>query len=201
MFIGPKKFVFLLVMTLLVGLGIEFSQAKEVMPLGPRNTKIEGSIPYTVIGKYEARFNDFRGWIALEDNLQKVQSVYLEIQAGSIKSNCPTCDKIARSRRLLNTIRYPKIIFKSDRITLNQNGYKVEGVLEMHGIKKKINFPFKIKIMNDHPDKHRTIEIHGVWLLNRKQFNIIWSRRLDHNGLIVGDLFTVNWEIKLDTSA
>ncbi len=201
MFKGPRKFIFLFVITVMLGLGTGFSQAKEVMPLGPRNTKIEGSIPYTVIGKYEARFNDFRGWVALEDNLQKVQSVYLEIQAGSIKSNCPSCDKIARSRRLLNTVRYPKIIFKSDRITLNKNGYKVEGVLDMHGIKRKIDFPFKIKIMNDHSDKHRTIVIHGVWSLNRKQFNIIWSRRLDQNGLVVGDILTVNWEIRLDTSS
>jgi polyisoprenoid-binding protein YceI len=169
--------------------------AQENIVLGPGETKIIGSIPYSVIGTYEAQFGVFKGRIIL-DRSRRVQSVYLEIQASSIKSNCPWCDKMARSRRLLYTARYPKIIFKSDKIIQDQSAYQVRGVLEMHGIKRRVSFPFKEKIINDQRNKGRMLELKGNWIINRKDFNIVWSKALDRGGVVVGDNFTVKWGIK-----
>jgi polyisoprenoid-binding protein YceI len=185
------------VLTVLFGMGIGQSSAKEIFTLGLHETRIDGSIPYAVIGQYKAQFGVFRGWIALDENLQQIQSVYLEIQPDSIKSNCPWCDKIARSRRLLNTARYPKIIFKSEKIIYNEKGYKVIGVLEMHGIKRRMTFPFQAGTIIDQRTKRKLLDIKGNWRINRKHFNIIWSRRLDRGGAVVSDYFTVHWRIKL----
>ena len=92
------------------------ARAAEAITLGPDNTLMTGSIAYAVLGKYKAHFKTFHGTVTLERASGQVQSVYLEIQAASIKSNCAACDRAARSRRLLNTARYPKITFKSDKI-------------------------------------------------------------------------------------
>src|SRR5689334_22964550 len=110
------KFLILVIFTASLGMGICQSDAQGIITFGPRDTKIDGSIPYAVMGKYKVRFNAFKGRITLDEKSQRIQSVYLEIEASSIKSNRPWYDKIARSRRLLYTARYPKIIFKSDKI-------------------------------------------------------------------------------------
>ena len=67
------------------------------------------------------------------------------------------------------------------------SGYKVQGVLEMHGVKRRMIFPFK----------REGLDIKGSWNINRKDFNIIWSKTLDHGGVLVGDIFTVDWGLRL----
>ena len=172
------------------------SYAEGIITFGPRETKIEGSIKYTVIGQYNAHFDIFKGRIIVDGGSQKVQSVYLEIEAGSIRSRHPWCDKLARSRRLLNTARYPKIIFKSDKIMFDESGYKVKGVLEMHGIKKRMIFPFESRIITDQNSGRKILVLKGSWDIDRKDFNIIWNKYLDQGGLVVSDEFTVDWGIR-----
>lgn len=189
--------LFLIGFPVLLGMGISRSYAEVIVPFNPSSTKIIGSIPYSVIGRYIAHFNNFKGRITLDEDLERVRSVYLEIEADSIESNCPWCDKIARSRRLLNTARYPKVIFKSEMITQDKCGYKVRGILRMHGIKRRLTFPFKAEIIIDQKTKRTILDLNGSWSINRKDFNIDWNRYLDRGGVLVGDHFTVNWGIKV----
>ena len=165
--------------------------AQRVVLFSPREAKIEGSIPYAVIGKYKAEFKVFKGEIDLDQNLQRIRSVVLDIKVNSITSNSPRCDHIIRSGRLLNSKRYPDIVFHSDKIIHDDEGFKVQGVLGMHGIKKRLIFPFKVAITHD------LLDIQGSWIINRKDFHIIWNRYLDHGGVLVGDDLTVNWVIKV----
>jgi polyisoprenoid-binding protein YceI len=79
--------------TILLGMGAGRSYASEIITFGPRETKIEGSIQYTLIGRYVAHFNSFRGRIVLDERSKRVRSVYLDIDAGSIQSDHPRCDK------------------------------------------------------------------------------------------------------------
>jgi polyisoprenoid-binding protein YceI len=183
--------------TVLLATSTGQSYAGGIVTFGPHETQIEGSIKYSVIGRYVAHFNSFKGRINLDVKSQRIQSVYLDIEAGSIQSNHPWCDKIARSRRLLYTARYPKIIFKSDEIIQDESGYKVKGVLEMRGIKRRLIFPFKVEILIDQKAKRKLLDLKGNWNINRKDFNIIWNKYLDHGGVLVSDIFTVNWGIKI----
>ena len=177
------------------GIGTGQSYAAEVISFGPHETRIEGTIKYSVIGRYTAHFNSFEGRIVLDEKSQRVQSVYLEIDAASIKSNHPWYDKLARSRRLLGARRYPKIIFKSDKILQDAGGYQVKGVLEMHGIRRRMIFPFKAEIIGQN-SQWKLLDIKGSWNIDRKDFNIIWNKYLDHGGIVVSDVFTVNWGIR-----
>ena len=172
------------------------SYASGLITFGPKETKIDGSVPYSVLGKYKAQFNDFKGMITLDQHLQRVQSVYLEIKIGSITSNCPWCDNIVKSKRLLNIAKYPKIIFKSEGIIHDEQGFKVKGILEMHGVKRRMIFPFNVEIINDQKFNGQLLDLKGSWVINRKEFNIIWNKSLDRGGVLVGDNITVNWGIK-----
>jgi polyisoprenoid-binding protein YceI len=189
-----KSLIFILIA--FWGMGNCPSQAQETVTFGPGETKIVGAIPYSLIGNYRARFSDFKGRITLDDNSRSIRSVNLEIEAGSIKSNHPWLDRLARSRKLLNTARYPKIIFNSDKIIHDDNGYQVHGVLEMHGIKKRLAFPFKAVFITDQNTRREVLDLKGTWSINRKDFDIIWNKYLDRGGIVVGDFLTVDWGIR-----
>ncbi len=163
---------------------------------GPQETRIKASIKYTVIGQYVAGFDAFKGTITADPQTGKILSVVLEIDARSIHSNCTTCDDIVRSRQLLDTERYPKIIFKSSSIIEDDNGYRVTGILDLHGVQKEMTFPFDV-VMGEGPVAgQKNLDIQGKWVINRKEFGIIWNRVLDKGGILVGNHITVHWGIK-----
>jgi len=189
------KFLIPVLIVILSWMGMGQSGAQTIA-FGPDTAKIFGYISYSVVGKYKARFNSFKGRIALDEKWQRIRSVYLEINAGSIKSNHPWYDRIVRSPRALYTAKYPKIIFKSDEINQDKGGYMVRGILEMHGVKRRMVFPFKVGIAVDRATKRKLLVFTGHWKINRKDFNIVWNRLLDRGGVLVGDYFTVNWVIK-----
>ncbi len=66
----------------------------------------------------------------------------------------------------------------------------------MHGIKRRMIFPFKVKMMVDRDTHWKLFDLQGRWNINRKDFNIIWNKYLDRGGVLVSDIFTVNWGIR-----
>lgn len=186
----------ILPMLLIIFFSIADCYGSEIIEFGPEETEITGSIKYTVIGKYRSNFDQFRGEITLDGKTESIESVYLEIEAQTIESSCKWCDKIVRSKQLLYTEKYPKIIFQSNQIIKDENGYSVKGTLDMHGVKKEIIFPFEVEITFDDEAQQKLLTIGGKWLIKRKGFDIVWNKLLDKGGVLVGNYITVDWGIK-----
>jgi polyisoprenoid-binding protein YceI len=170
----------------------QYSYADRIITFGPQETKINGSIKYSVIGRYKAQFGAFQGSITIDERSNNIRSVYLEIEASSIQSDCQWCDQIVRSDKLLAVKKYPKIIFKSTEIISSGENYTVKGTLDVHGVTKDMRFPFAVKI----DAKEKTLDVEGQWMINRKDFKITWNKLLDQGGVLVGNYFTVDWGIK-----
>ncbi len=182
------------VLFVLVAAGPGF--ASGVVEFGPGETTIEGSIRYTVIGHYEFEFDRFKGEIAVDEDSREILDVYLEIEAESIGSECLWCDKIVRSEQLLHTEKHPLIVFKSQKIFRDEEGYQVTGILDMHGKTKEMTFPFSAEFITDEQTGENGIAVNGRWVINRKDFDIIWNRLLDVGGVLVGNHITVEWGIR-----
>ncbi len=152
---------------------------------------IKGSIKYSVIGRYHSDFKECSGLITYDDIQKQVKSVNLEIKTKSIHSNCGWCDKIVISKQLLYAEQYPLIIFNGKDFERDIEGYRVKGIIDLHGVKKVLNSQFAVV---DHGDGNLSLK--GKWVFRRKDFNIIWNKALDHGGVLVGDHITVAWEIR-----
>lgn len=172
----------------------------EKLEFGPENTKLEGSISYSLIGKYKAVFSTFNGEIDFDNNSRKIKSVILRIETKSIQSAFSTLDKIVRSKQILDVEQFPEIVFKSNNIVKAEHGYLVQGILSMHGVEKEATFPFEFEAVGSPEDVHQVIKASGSWVIDRKEFNVVWSKLLDKGGVIVGNNITIDWEIEIKQS-
>lgn len=193
MYIKTWAFVLLIVLSFIFPLS-ESSGFTRVS-IGPQEAKIISSIKYSVIGLYRAEFEQFSGNITINQDSKELQSVDLNISVASLKSNCSWCDKIVRSKQLLSVEEFPQIIFLSHEIVKGVEGYMVKGVLSLHGQSKVISFPFESNRSQETETGITRLTVKGQWLINRKDFNILWNRVLDKGGVLVGDFITVDWEI------
>ncbi|MCA9603895.1 MAG: YceI family protein [Myxococcales bacterium] len=70
--------------------------------------------------------------------------INVEIDAASINTQNAKRDEHLRSADFFDVAKYPKITFKSTKVTKKgKGGIVVEGDFTMHGVTKKIKFPFK----------------------------------------------------------
>jgi polyisoprenoid-binding protein YceI len=180
-----------MILTSLVLLNPSTASSFVSVEVGPDEAQIKASIRYTVIGRYNAEFENYKGNIAIDWENDDIRSVDLIIDAASIFSNCDWCDKIVRSKQLLYVEEYPQIIFRSDEIIKNTDGYQVKGILDLHGEQRELSFPFQVSRAEDQ------LIAKGQWIIERKEFKIIWNKLLDKGGVLVGNTITVDWEINL----
>ncbi len=152
---------------------------------------IKGAISYSVIGMYRSIFKDCSGKIVYDSLQAQVKSVEISITTASLESDCKWCDRIVRSKQVLDAAAYPVITFKSENFENKEDGPWASGIFNLHGVAKNLRAPFDLKEQNDN-----TLSLTGTWELRRKDFNIIWNRWLDYGGILVGDYITVNWQVK-----
>ena len=158
-------------------------------------SKIEGKVRYIVIGHYNPRFNKFNGYIRVSPSRLKDMAVKIWIEPDSISSKLKKIDKIAKSKLLLNVKSYPFITFESLFIEKKKEQYFITGILNLHGIEKKLTFPFNLQGPFFDINHRKCIKANGEWKLNRKNFDIIWHPLLDKGGIVVEDQLRIIWDV------
>jgi len=198
--IGAKPFDEQLKQVIMGGGGVQQANASDgiipgfvskIVEFGPAQTRMNATVSYGVVGKYQAHFKNFKGSMAIDEATSTIQSVLIEIDTDSLQSTCGWCDMAVRSARLLNIAQYPKIIFKGKDIVENSDGLHVQGILEIRGLIKEVLLPCNVITVNG------VFNVKGKWVINRKDFGIRWSKFFDHGGIVVGDEIQVEWDIKI----
>ena len=87
-------------------------------------------------------FKDISGIINFDSGNLGITKLALKIKVESINTGNGLQNKHAKGEEWFNAEKYPEIEFSSSKIEKTESGYKANGVLEMHGVKKDISVPF-----------------------------------------------------------
>jgi polyisoprenoid-binding protein YceI len=127
------------------------AEAANVVALSPANAKIQ--FVGTHVGPKpdpQARvgtFKDFAGQAALSSDSQSLESVTLDIQAGSLETQNGKLTNHLNTEDFLDTRSHPTITFKSKSISKGENGKtNIVGDLTLHGVTKEVTIPADVTI-------------------------------------------------------
>lgn len=103
-------------------------------------------------------FNDVNGTFNIDDKNPGASKVEVEIGAASVNTLHSDRDEHLRKADFFDVKKYPKITFKSTKVTKKaKNQYQVTGDLKLHGKTKPVTFVFNhMKTGKDHQGKTRT---------------------------------------------
>lgn len=158
-------------------------------------SRIASSVHYSVVGKYNPIFEEFRGVIYLDSQTKELMGVRLVIKTDSVKSKFPQLDEIAKSKKLLFAEEFPEIVYESFNIKHKKKGFHAIGMLDLHGVINHLEDPFIFEGPLQDEEGRLYVRSAGKWVINRKDYNIIWSKFFDIGGILVGNNITVDWEI------
>lgn len=124
--------------------------------------------------KQEGKFTGVTGSINLPDADPTHASVVFSIDVNSLQTANADLTKHLLSPDFLDAAKFPTARFASTRITAAAGGYQVEGVFDLHGVKKQIGFPAQITVSGNEATAT------SKFLLNRQPFGVVYPGAPDN---------------------
>lgn len=104
--------------------------------LDPGHASATFAVSHLGVSTTEGRFNDIKGVIVLDG---AKSSVLVEIATKSVDSNNVKRDQHLRSPDFFDAKQFPKLVFKSTKVTPTATGLKIAGKLTIKGRTKKVS--------------------------------------------------------------
>ena len=90
-------------------------------------------------------FSGLKGDIIFDENNLDASKFNVSVDVNTISTGNGLMNRHAKGDSWFDAEKYPAIRFTSDKISKTADGFKVDGTMDMHGIKKAITFPFTFK--------------------------------------------------------
>lgn len=145
-----KIIIFTLLFSLLTGVQKGFSKATS-WELDEAHAYVYFTIDH-IFSKVRGHFEDFSAEIYFDpDNLAE-SSFFFEVKVDSINTYLGKRDRHLRSKDFFHEDEYPRITFKSTKITKEGDSlFNVDGTLNIKGKDYDFRLPFTLAGVSDHP--------------------------------------------------
>jgi len=133
------------------------------------HSTVQFSVPISNgITRITGKFTDYTIDIDYVDKDFTKSTISTTIKVESINTGIAGRDDHLRTKDFFDVETYPHITFTSDRIEKQGEGYVAYGDFTMHGITKKIEFPFTVTGV----DGENTIGIQSRLTINRMEYGV-----------------------------
>jgi polyisoprenoid-binding protein YceI len=173
------------------------SSAADKYDIDRSHSSIGFAVKHMVVTKVRGEFNEWTGTILYDDKDISRSSVEVSIKTASIDTKDAKRDQHLRGPDFFDAEKHPAITFKSKRIEKAENGFVAVGDLTMRGVTKEIGIPFELAGTVVDPYGNTRLGLSARTSLNRQDYGVSWSKKLDAGGLVVGD----EVEIVIDVEA
>lgn len=188
-----KSFRLFGTLLLLAGIALAADEYK----IDPAHSAANFSVKHMLISTVHGRFAAVSGTIIYDEKDPSKSSVEAIIKADSVNTDNESRDKHLKSADFFEVEKFPEITFKSKRVEKRGNQLVAIGTLTMKGVSKDIELPFEIAKLNT--PRGTLIGVGASTELNRQDYGVSYSRKLDNGGLVVSD--TVKIELNLEARA
>jgi polyisoprenoid-binding protein YceI len=162
----------------------------------PQHSTVEFRVKHMVIATVHGRFREFVGGVVADS----MPAVSATIAAASLETFSDERDAHLRSDDFFDVERYPEIVFASRdglRFDGEQERFTLPGDLTIKGVTRPVELLGRIVGRGLDSDGRERIAFGVEGEIDRTDFGLVWNRRLETGGLLVGNRV----ELALDLAA
>ena len=173
------------------------SVSADTYVVDPNHSEIGFKVRH-LVSRVPGRFTTFSGTFNINSENMTESTAELTIETASISTNVTDRDNHLRSEDFFHAEKYPQITFKSSKIRkTGKDKYDVDGILTMRGVSQPITIDVEFLGFGS-MGKTTKAGFEATAKVNRKDFDILWNRALDHGGTILGDDVTISINLELN---
>jgi polyisoprenoid-binding protein YceI len=172
-----------------------FSHAADVYQIDASHTAVGFTVRHMVINNVRGGFKDFTGTVEYDPADLSQLTAKGVVKAASIDTGIAARDTHLRGEDFFNVAKYPDITFTSKRVEQKGGQSVLVGDFTMHGVTKELALPMTINGPVVDPMGKTRIGLEFATTINRQDYGIQWSQKLDSGGLVLAD------EVKIEIAA
>jgi polyisoprenoid-binding protein YceI len=160
-----------------------------------QHSSISFKVRHLLVAKVRGRFTRWRGALHFDERHPSDSSVDVEIDAGSIDTAEPARDAHLRSADFFDVANFPHMTFRSRRVEAAGEGFRVAGELTLRGVTRPVVLEVEYGGSMRDPYGNDRAGFSARATIDRKAFGINFNQVLDHGGLALGELVTIEIEV------
>jgi polyisoprenoid-binding protein YceI len=157
--------------------------------IDPAHTSIGFKVKHMMVTNVKGVFEKFKGTVNIDEKDITKSKVDVSIELASVNSNIAKRDDHLRSPDFFDVARFPTMTFISTRVEkAGADKLKVTGNLTIKGVTKQVILNVEGptgEIKN--PQGNLIRGASASTTINRHDFGVSWSKKLDGGGLVVAD--------------
>lgn len=119
------------------------SQAADSYKIDPVHSSIGFGIMHLGVTHVYGRFNDVSGTVVFDKEDPSKSAIDLEVKVESVDTHVPKRDQHLKSPDFFNAKQFPIMSFKSKKVEVKGDDYKITGDFTLRGVTKPITIDFK----------------------------------------------------------
>jgi len=166
--------------------------------LDPVHSVAEFKVKHMMISNVKGQFANVTGVLTLDEADPTNSRVEASIEAGSVNTRDTQRDTHLKSEDFFHAEKFPKLLFKSTRITRIGNGeLAVAGGLTIRGVTRNVVFTVEgpTQPAKD-PWGNTRLGLSATTKINRKDFGLTWNAALEAGSILVGDDVTITLDVE-----
>jgi polyisoprenoid-binding protein YceI len=167
--------------------------------IDPVHSSAQFAVTHLMISKVRGEFHAVNGTVSVDDADISKSSVEVTIDASTVDTREPDRDKDLKSPNFLDVAKYPTMSFKSTKVERGAAGHlKVTGDLTIHGVTKSVILDVtEPKNPIKDPWGLQRTAVSGTTKINRQDFGLSFSAKLDSGGLVVGNEVEITLDVEM----
>jgi|SRR5262245_8292484 len=173
------------------------TQTRTTWAIDPAHTHVAFAVKHLMISTVRGRFTGVSGTVHTDEADPAKGDVEIEIDAATIDTREPQRDAHLKSPDFLDVEKFPKLTFKSTRVTGTADQFKVTGDLTIHGVTKQVVLDVTSEGRAKDPWGGERAGFTASTALKRGEFGLNWNQVLETGGFLVGDEIKISIDAEL----
>jgi polyisoprenoid-binding protein YceI len=168
--------------------------AGEEYKIDPAHSSATFTVRHLMISNVPGRFANVNGTIVYDEKDVTQSSVTATIPTATINTDNEGRDKHLRNTDFFDVEKYPEMKFVSKKVEKRGHQLVAIGDLTIKDVTKQVELPFEVVKANT--PFGTVVGATGSTKINRKDFNILWSRTMDGGGAVVSDEVKIEFSVE-----
>lgn len=179
-----------------LSLAVTFGYAQNTWTIDQAHSKIGFNVTHMMVSEVEGNFKQFEGKVMAKSDDFNGADVEFTAQVASVDTDNERRDGHLRSDDFFGADKYPTITFNGKLVKVGK-GYELKGKLTMREATKDVTFKVTYNgTVDTGKVKKAGFKLTGT--LNRQEYGLKWSNKLESGEFVVGDVVEVECKLELN---
>lgn len=184
------RFSFLLLVLATYAFGAEFN-------IDSAHSGAQFAVRHMMVSKVRGSFSKITGKVSYDPKNLAATSIDATIDVTTVNTQDAKRDAHLKSPDFFNVEQFPSMTFKSKKVTAASGGQvQVVGDLTLHGVTKEVALAVTPSDAVKTPQGVR-MGATATTKINRQDFGVTWSRKMDGGGVVVSDEVDITIDIEM----